>query len=183
VPVVKRTIVFCGLVILLGVLVRVLTGPEGLLAERAAKTSIALRARVDEFSEWADPSPVIFAADWSGPINHVNQKQTAQRSLTLYSNTPTSISVKPAANNGILTRNGGTQVLDTAYRVSGDVAAPDAYFKPAGQFFSGQNLYQVAHIPGTGAYHINVEVQMSSPPNAAPEEGTYACGITLTAGW
>ena len=103
--------------------------------------------------------------------------------MTLYANTNSTISVRPALNNGVLTKTGGTQMLETSYRVTGDVTAPDMSFKQAWQFFSGGNVYTVNHVQGTGAYHINVEVQMASPTDAAPDEGVYACGITLTAGW
>jgi hypothetical protein len=146
-----------------------------------ATVNITITARVDEFSEWADPSPVIFETDWSGPLNKMNKPQTVSKQLTLYSNTDATIAARPALNNGILTM--GSNTLETAYRITGAVAAPDQRFKPAGEFFGAQNVYTVPHVAGTGAYAINLEVQASSPQSAAPEQGLYTCGVTLTASW
>ena len=87
----------------------------------------------------------------------------------------------PGLNQGILSQ--GPYTLDTAYRITGAVASPDRSFKPARDFFGPQNVYQVIHVAGTGAYTLNLEVQMSSPPAAAPDEGLYTCGLMLTAGW
>ena len=119
--------------------------------------------------------------DWSGSITKVNQQQTASKRIILYTNADTVISAKPGLNNGILTQ--GSYTLETAYRLTGAIASPDPRFKPAGEFFGSQNVYAVTHVAGTGAYVINLEVQMSSPPSAAPERGLYTCGVTLTAGW
>ena len=145
------------------------------------KTNVTITARVDEFTEWANTSQVVFEADWSGHITKANQRQTVVRQVVLYTNADTVITARPGLNNGVLTQ--GTHTLDTAYRITGAVASPDRSFKPAYNFFGPQNVYQVIHVPGTGAYALNLEVQMSSPPSAAPDEGLYTCGLTLTAGW
>jgi hypothetical protein len=146
-----------------------------------SRTNVTIAARVEEFTEWADSSQVIFEADWSGPLNKTNQRQTASRPLVLFTNADTAITARPGLNNGILTQ--GSHTLNTAYRISGAVAAPDRNFKNAQEFFSPQNAYQIVHVAGTGAYTINLEVQMSSPRSAAPDEGLYTCGVTLIAGW
>jgi hypothetical protein len=160
-------------------------GPGDVKADHRApgsvKANVTIAASVEEFTEWADPSPVIFEADWTGHINKVNQRQTASKRIILYTNTDTAVSARPALNNGILSN--GPYTLDTAYRLTGAVTSPDQRFKPAGEFFSGQNVYTVTHVAGTGAYALNLDVQMSSPKSAAPEKGLYTCGITLTAGW
>jgi len=179
---VKKALFFMCLAMALLMVVRLMTGPGGVRAgERTATTTITVNAQVAEFTEWADASPVIFAADWPGPIDKVRQKQTVAKQIVLYTNTNTMITAKPGLNNGVLTQ--GSQTLDTAYRLGGAVVAPDRGFKPAGEFFGPQNVYPLAHVPGTGAYVITLEVQMSSPKDAAPEEGMYVCGVTLTAGW
>jgi hypothetical protein len=146
-----------------------------------ATANLTITARVDEFSEWADASPVIFETDWTGPLNKMNQTQAASKQLILYSNTNATIGARPALNNGILTM--GSNTLDTSYRITGAVASPDQRFKPAGEFFGSQNTYIVPHMDGTGAYTINLEIQASSPKTAAPEQGLYTCGITLTSSW
>jgi hypothetical protein len=181
----KRTLIILAILLGVWVAVRLVSGPGGANAGNrtpsSTKANVTITARVEEFTEWADASPVIFEADWSGPIDRVNQQQITSKRVVLYSNADTVISARPGLNNGVLTQ--GASTLDTAYRITGAVAAPDQRFKPAGEFFSPQNVYPVTHVIGTGAYAINLEVQMSSPPSAAPESGLYTCGVTLTAGW
>ena len=180
-----KTLIILTLLLAAWIAVRLAVGPSGANAGNrtpgSTKANVTITARVDEFTEWADASPVIFEADWSGNINKVNQQQPASKRVVLYTNADTVITARAGLNNGILTQ--GSSALDTAYRITGAVAAPDQRFKPTGEFFSPQNVYPVNHVVGTGAYAINLEVQMSSPPSAAPEEGVYTCGVTLTAGW
>ncbi len=181
----KRTLIILAILLAAWIAVRLAVEPGGASAGNRApgstKANVAITARVEEFTEWADASPVIFEADWSGPISKVNQQQTASKRVVLYTNADTVISARPGLNNGVLTQ--GSSTLDTAYRITGAVASPDQRFKPVGEFFSPQNVYPVIHVVGTGVYAINLEVQMSSPPTAAPEPGLYTCGVTLTAGW
>jgi hypothetical protein len=148
---------------------------------RASSTSIHITARVDPFAEWADPSPVILATEWSGPINKVNQNRTATKSVVLYTNTNAIISAKPGPDGGILSN--GSQTLTTAYKLTGDVSNPDASFKDSAQFLSTNNTYNVTHQSGVGSYTVNLEVQATSPADTAPEIGLYTCTVTLTAAW
>jgi hypothetical protein len=152
---------------------------------RQVRTSLFISAQVDQFCEWAGTdSPttnIILQTDWSGPINHVNQMQFISHPVTLYTNGDAHISAQPSLNNGILTM--GSQTLDTQYRLTGALASPDRSFKSAAEFFSATNIYTVTHQPGIGSYTLNLEVQMSSPPDAAADTGIYSCGIALTAAW
>lgn len=173
------------LALAVGVALRLAAGPGGAQADYrvggTVKTNIQVAARVDAFAEWADASPVIFEADWSGHITQVNQRQTASRQMILYANTDAVIAARPGLNNGILTQ--GSYTLETAYRLTGAVGMADRGFVPAQQFFSSQNMYPLAHVAGTGAYAITLEMQAASPPADAPEQGVYTCGLTLTAAW
>jgi hypothetical protein len=182
---VKRTFIILAVLLAAWIAVRLAVGPGDASAGNrnpgTVKANVTITARVDEFTEWADAAPVIFEADWSGALSQVNQQQTVSKRVILYTNADAVVSPRPGLNNGILTH--GSYTLDTAYKLTGAVASPDQRFKPVGEFFGAQNVYIVAHVAGTGAYALNLEVQMSSPPSAAPEQGLYTCGVTLTAGW
>jgi hypothetical protein len=148
---------------------------------RTTSTSFHITARVDPFAEWADPSPVILATDWSGPINQVKQNRNVTKSVVLYTNTDAIITAKAGPTGGILSN--GSQTLTTAYKITGSVSNPDATFKDAAEFLNPHNTYNVPHQVGLGAYTINLEVQATSPPDTAPEIGLYTCTVTLTASW
>jgi len=150
-----------------------------------ASTTVTITARVDAYAEWADAAPVIVETNWSGPINHMNQPQTVSRPITLYTNTDVVIAAKPGLNAGVLTN--GTQHLVTAYRMGGAVTAPDGAFKPAGsgsgEFFNGLNTYKVVYGAGVGTYDLRLDVQATSPADAAPPTGLYTCAVILTLEW
>lgn len=162
-----------------------LAAPLPLLARTSHSTNITISAQVDKFAEWADPDPIIFEAEWSGHLDKVHQARTVSKTLTLYTNTAATISARPGLNQGVLSN--GSQSLATAYRITGSVTTPDITFKPAGtgagEFFSAQNVYTITRTTGTGSYLVNLEVQMNSPPDSAPDPGIYTCGLILTAEW
>jgi hypothetical protein len=182
---VKRVLIIALLVLAvwIGIHVAVRPGDVDAAGQKLGKAiaRLTITVYVEEFTEWAEASPVIFETDWSGPLNKMNQKQTVSKQLILYSNTNATIGARPALNNGILTM--GSNTLETSYRITGAVASPDYRFKPAGEFFGSQNTYTVAHVDGVGVYTINLEIQASGSPSAAPEHGLYTCGAMMTASW
>jgi len=150
----------------------------------SAKTSsvvVTISVAVDTFAEWADPAPVVFETDWSGHVSRMKQPQTVSKMLVLYANVDTLLTAAGGTNGGVLTRAG--QQLQTAYQVTGDVAAPDVTYKPAAQFFGSGNSYRVTYVPGTGAYAVNLNVRAMAPADRAPESGTYTCSVVMTATW
>jgi len=147
----------------------------------SADATITITATVEAFAEWADAAPVVITSDWSGPLNRMKQQQTVSRTLVLRTNTDTTITPSAGANHGVLTHEG--HELATAYQMVGSVKSPDSSFKPAEEFFSAGNRYQVEHSSGTGAYNIVLNVRGSTPADAAPDSGVYMCSVVLTATW
>lgn len=146
--------------------------------------TVSITATVDAFAEWADHSPTIAAADWSGHIADSSTPITVTKALTLYTNVNVTITPTTTVNSGILTN--GSATLTTSYQITGDVGTPDAGWKAAGtdpgEFFNAANTYAVTHVSGTGSYTINLLSQASSPA-PAPNSGNYTCNVVLTASW
>ncbi len=147
--------------------------------------AVSITATVDTFAEWADGSPVIDAADWSGHITTVSQSITVTEAMTLYSNLDVTITPTAGANSGILTN--GSDTLTTSYMLTGDLDTPDGAYKAAGsgagEFFEATNTYSTDFVAGTGSYAVNLLAQASSPASEASPAGDYTCGVTLTASW
>lgn len=153
-------------------------------AGSAPPATVSITATVDGFAEWANTTPTIAAADWSGHITQANQTQTVSLANTLYTNVDTTITPTAGTNSGILTN--GSQTLTTAYQITGNVDTPDSGYKAAGtsagQFFNAGNTYALTHVSGTGTYTVNLLAQMSSGA-IAPDAGDYTCTVILTASW
>jgi hypothetical protein len=144
--------------------------------------TVTVNGTVAAFAEWSAATNTINIAT---PISSVSVAQTGSVNLTLYANATTSISAAGGTHAGILTN--GAYTLTTKYKLTGvGLAAPDAAYKladsaNAGEFFHSGNTYAIDYQAGTGSYAVTLSVQMSAPPGAAPESGSYSCDVVLTA--
>ena len=156
--------------------------PSQLFAGGTAVSTVSITATVDSFTEWANATPAILAADWTGGvlghIAHANTTLTVSKTLTLFTNQ--SVTVTPTSGGtGILTN--GTQVLTTSYTLTGPgaLASQDGAPVAAATFIT--QSYALTHASGTGQYDLVLGVTAVGPN--APDAGDYTADVIMTASW
>ena len=150
----------------------------------AGTGNIDVQVVVPAFAEWVAGSAISLpdlASVAGTPSNTEN--------LTLYTNVDVDITASSDStgnrNDGVLTC--GAYTLTTSYSLvesGGNVnLAGSTSLLGTTAFLDVTNVYALTHAAGLGVYTLVLTVQAAAPSVAAPDAGTYECGVTLTATW